>query len=160
MAAENSGIVLEPGGGKVFRYPRGGRIELKTRAADTGGAYNLVEFAIPPGGTGSPPHFHLAMEEGFYILEGELTFTVGGRTIRATDGSFILVPRGVVHTFQNTGAQPARCLIVISPADFEGYFEELSRLANETAGGQLDPTAVGRIATKYGQEFVEPPRHE
>ena len=45
---------------------------------DTGGRYALWEAVVPPGG-GPPPHVHSREEEGFYILEGEITFTVGGR---------------------------------------------------------------------------------
>ncbi len=158
MTATDGGIVLEPGGGRSLSYPRGGRIELKARAADTGGAYALLEFTIPPGGRGSPPHYHLAMEEAFYLVDGELAFTLGERTLRMTAGSFVFVPRGVVHTFINTGPRPTRCLILVSPADFEGYFIELGELAGAAPDGPPDRAAVAQIAGKYGQVFVDPPR--
>ena len=158
MAGEESGITLPPGGGRSLAYPRGGRLELKVRGADTGGAYALLEFTIPPGGTGSPPHYHVATEEALYLVEGELTLRLGERTARATAGSCILVPRGVVHTFTNTGAQPARLLIVVSPADFERYFVELGELVSASPDGQLDPETVRRVANKHGQRFVDQPR--
>src|SRR5712692_8932007 len=40
---------------------------------DTNGKYALWEAIVPPGG-GPPPHVHSREEEGFYILEGEITF--------------------------------------------------------------------------------------
>lgn len=157
MTADQGGTVLEPGGGRTLSYPRGGRMELKAQAADTGGAYAMLEFTIPPGGTGSPPHYHLAMEEAFYVLDGELLFTLDDDTVRMTTGAFVIVPRGVVHTFVNSGSRPTRCLILVSPADFEGYFIELSELASAT-DGSLAAEAMVQVANTYGQVFVEPPR--
>ena len=139
MAVEDRGVVLAPGGGRSLVYPRGGHLELKVTGADTGGAYALLEFTIPPGGTGSPLHYHAATEETLYLVEGELTVHVGERTDRAAAGSCILVPRGTVHTFKNTGAQPARLLIILSPADLEAYFVELAELMSASPAGQLDP---------------------
>ena len=155
MATEDGGIVVPPGRGRSLTYPRGGRLELKVGGADTGGAYALLEFTIPPGGTGSPLHYHVATEETLYLVEGELTVRLGDRTARATAGSCILVPRGTVHTFKNTGAQPARLLIVVSPAEFEAYFVELADLVSASPDGQLDPEAVRRVANKHGQQFVD-----
>jgi len=38
--------------------------------------------AIVPAGGGPPPHVHSREEEGFYILEGEITFSVGQERFR------------------------------------------------------------------------------
>src|SRR5205807_8647597 len=46
---------------------------------DTNGKYALWEAIVPPGG-GPPPHVHSREEEGFYILEGEITLQVGERS--------------------------------------------------------------------------------
>ena len=43
---------------------------------DTNGKYAIWEAIVPPGG-GPPPHVHSREEEGFYILEGEITLQVG-----------------------------------------------------------------------------------
>ena len=42
---------------------------------DTNGKYALWEAIVPPGG-GPPPHVHSREEEGFYILEGEITLQI------------------------------------------------------------------------------------
>jgi mannose-6-phosphate isomerase-like protein (cupin superfamily) len=44
---------------------------------DTNGKYALFEALVGPGG-GPPPHVHSREEEGFYVLEGEITFTING----------------------------------------------------------------------------------
>ena len=48
---------------------------------DTNGKYALCEALVPPGG-GPPPHVHSREEEGFYVLEGEITFTMGDQRRR------------------------------------------------------------------------------
>ena len=53
--------------GDVYRFLATGE--------DTDGKYALWEAVVPPGG-GPPPHVHSREEEGFYVLEGEITFQV------------------------------------------------------------------------------------
>lgn len=47
---------------------------------------------------------------------------IGERTVTATTGAFVLVPRDTVHTFSKAGTTPAKILIIISPAGFENFF--------------------------------------
>src|SRR2546423_7935948 len=63
--------------GDVYRFLATGE--------DTNGRYALWEALVPPGG-GPPPHVHSREEEGFYVLEGEITFTVNGERVVATAG--------------------------------------------------------------------------
>lgn len=58
--------------------------------------------------------------------EGEIGVLMGEQTFKAAAGAYVLKPRGVPHTFWNPGPEPARVLEIISPAGFEGYFEELA----------------------------------
>ncbi len=67
---------------------------------DTNGKYALWEAIVPPGG-GPPPHVHSREEEGFYILEGEITFTINGERLVATAGMFANMPVGTPHSFKN-----------------------------------------------------------
>src|SRR4051794_35054542 len=56
-----------------------------------------------PHEPGAEPHMHHEHVDGFYVLEGELTFAVGpdGEQVRAQPGTAVLVPPGVVHAFDN-----------------------------------------------------------
>ncbi len=54
---------------------------------DSNGKYALFEGIISPGGV-PPPHVHSREEEGFYVLEGEIAFTVNGERVVATAGTF------------------------------------------------------------------------
>ena len=47
-----------------------------------GGAFTLAEFAGSTAGPWTVPHLHREMEESFYVLDGEFTFTVGEQPIQ------------------------------------------------------------------------------
>lgn len=106
---------------------------------DTNGKYALWEALVPPGG-GPPPHVHSREEEGFYVLEGEITFTVNGERVVATAGMFANMPVGTPHSFKNESDQPARMLISVAPAGLEKMFFEVGVLLTEGATTALPPT--------------------
>src|ERR687891_2811031 len=78
--------------GDVYRFLATGE--------DTNGKYAVCEAIVPPGG-GPPPHVHSREEEGFYILKGEITFTVNGEKVVAKAGTFANMPVGTLHSFKN-----------------------------------------------------------
>src|SRR5256886_16594007 len=82
---------------------------------DTNGKYAVWEAIVPPGG-GPPPHVHSREEEGFYILEGEITLQVGDQRLVATAGMFANMPAGTPHSFKNESGQPAKMLYSVAPA--------------------------------------------
>src|SRR5258707_10417947 len=86
--------------GDVYRFLATGE--------DTNGKYALWEAIVPPGG-GPPPHVH-SREEGFYILEGEITFQVADNRLVATAGMFANMPVGTPHSFKNKSGKSARML--------------------------------------------------
>ena len=94
----------------------------------TGGSYALMEELCPKD-SGPPPHYH-DQDEGFYIIEGEITFVADGKTIRGTSGSFIAIPRGTVHSFR-VDSETARILNFYTPAGFERTVSELAETAPE-----------------------------
>jgi quercetin dioxygenase-like cupin family protein len=105
------------------------------------GAIAVVEVAVLPRWEGPPLHHH-AFDEGFYVLDGELTFQLGEELRTGTPGAFAFARGGVVHTLANFADAPARYLLLITPAGFEGYFE---RAAAEAAG--VEPPAWAREAS-------------
>src|SRR5256885_11079023 len=88
---------------------------------NTHGTYAIWEAIVPPGG-GPPPHVHSREEEGFYILEGEITVHVGNERIVANAGMFANMPVGTPHSFKNESAKPAKMLISVAPAGLEQMF--------------------------------------
>ncbi len=106
---------------------------------DTNGKYALFEALVGPGG-GPPPHVHSREEEGFYVLEGEITFTINGERVVATAGTFANMPVGTLHSFKNESDKPARMLISVAPAGLEKMFFEVGVLLPEGATAALPPT--------------------
>src|SRR5262245_30282644 len=77
--------------GDVYRFLHGRQ--------DTNANYALFQAIVSPGG-GPSPHVHSREEESFYILEGEITFTINGERIVATPGMFANMPVGTAHSFK------------------------------------------------------------
>ena len=78
----------------------------RVRILAEGGSLGLVEVAAPAGDM-PPLHVHHTHDEGFYVLEGELTLYTPGAQVELAAGEFVLAPRGVPHTYR-VGDAPAR----------------------------------------------------
>jgi len=74
-----------------------------------------------------PAHRHSGNEEAYFVLDGVVEFQVDAKTFTAGSGAFVLVPSGQAHTFGNTSSEPARLLVLHSPA-LDGYFADLEEL--------------------------------
>jgi len=129
--------------------------------AETDGKYALWEAIVPPGG-GPPPHVHSREEEGFYILEGEITFKIGDEQLVATAGMFANMPVGTPHSFTNASDRPAKMLISVAPAGLEQMFFEIGQPF--PAGTKTTPlptkAEIDRflaVAPRYGVEVEVPP---
>ena len=160
MKVEREGLFVSPDGGEVLTNPVGGRMLVKLREGDTGGSYSVHENVIPAGSPGPLPHIHHDHEETFYVLEGELTVRVGERRFTAPVGSFVVIPRGVVHQPSNPGTNPTRVLLIFSPSGMERFFEEAAEQRIPLQMETTDPDILARrdaFAAKYGYEFADLP---
>ena len=106
-------VVVKPGEGH-----RVGNVEFLARSKDTP-RFNLAVIEIQPHRSGPPIHAHADEDDSFYILEGELTFTVEDAVVTARPGTFVLVPPGIEHTFANEGEDVVRMINVHAPAGFD-----------------------------------------
>jgi quercetin dioxygenase-like cupin family protein len=124
---------------------------------DTSRSYALWEAVVPPGG-GPPPHVQSREDEGFYVLEGEITFVADGQRVIARKGTFLNVPRGVVHTFKNESQSDARMLILVAPAGLEKMFEQTGTPVTDPSARPSPPTPeesekMASVAPNYGIEI-------
>ena len=77
---------------------------------------------------GSPKtQLHKRENKAIWVIEGKLEVAVGKATFRAGAGTFVHLPRGIPHAFQNVSAGPARFLTLIVPAGLERFFEEVGK---------------------------------
>ena len=144
---EKDGIV-GPGDGHLLTA-RGNLMAFKAVAAQTGGDFSLMERTLPAGGRQPPPHRHVNCSEAFFVLDGEVRFRVGDADLKGGPGDFLLVPRGVAHTFGNAGVDTARLLVLHAPA-MDAYFEELHKLwSGERAP---DPAQERELMSRFGME--------
>jgi quercetin dioxygenase-like cupin family protein len=104
MEMNERGVAYVPSGEGKSLWVVGELITLKMVGEDTKGAFTLLEEITPPQG-GPPPHLHRHEDETFYVIEGELEFMVGDRTIPATAGSVLYGPRNILHGLR-TWEQP------------------------------------------------------
>jgi glyoxylate utilization-related uncharacterized protein len=124
------------------------RARIHACAADTGG-FALIE-SVAPAGSQPPLHVHLDEDEGFYLLEGELTLWIGDDTRTLRPGQFLFAPRHVPHTLR-VGEGGARWL-VIAGGRFEAFVRTVAAIT-----GEPDPIELTRIAARHGIDLLGPP---
>src|ERR671936_946682 len=99
------GIVSRPGDGEFLEgEDRALRVKLSRDELD------VLEFEVGPDYEGPGPHFHKRHVDAFYVLEGELEFTVDDEIVRAPAGTYVAAPIEVVHSFTNPGPGRAHFL--------------------------------------------------
>ena len=152
-------IALQPGEGDA-RWFLDFLVTIKSSAQTTDGRVAVVEH-LAPQGAGSPLHVHHREDEWFYVIDGELTFWVGGQVINAPAGSFVYGPREIPHTFIVNSAE-ARFLLVTEPAGFENFLRALSEPAltltlPPPSAASPDPQQMMATAAEYGIEILGPP---
>ena len=152
MAGEPEAFSVGPEEGETIEGPVGGPLTFKARGAQTGGSLTAFENVIPPG-EGPPLHRHRDEDEAWYVLEGELRFRLGETVAEAPRGSFVFVPRGTPHCFVNSGQDPARILVLFTPAGMESFFDALEDLDLDAPRAE----AFGALGREAGMEVLGPP---
>lgn len=103
-------------------------MRLIVSKAQSNGAFGMAEFrGVAPW---TVLHVHRHMEESFYVLEGAFAFTCGDLEVEASEGAFLMVPRGTPHVMR-AGPGGGRLLAQLSPAGLEDMFLELGRLPGD-----------------------------
>ena len=126
-------------------------VRFLVRGEDTGSAWSTMDTTVPEG-AGPPAHFH-PWDEAYYVTFGEVEFTVEGQVRRVGAGDFLFAPANTVHAFRGVSKQPARMLILDTPAHAEGFFRELhQKVRNMPADAVLIPG----IGASHQTTFLPP----
>lgn len=154
-----SPIAHGPGEGEAYWF-LGALLTVKSSTETTDGRVAVIEHFVP-GGFGSPLHVHRREDEWFYVIEGQLTFWVGGQLIDAPAGSFVYGPRDIPHTFVVESEQ-ARFLLVTEPAGFERFVRAFGEPAAELtipppSSTPPDVERLTALAAREGIEILGPP---
>lgn len=147
-------IALNNGEGNSF-WVLGDLYTFKATGKQTNGAFTVIDQVIQPGG-GPPPHVHRREDEAFYVLEGRFSFLSGEKQTEAEAGAFIYVPKGTLHTFKNTGEQPGRLLVTITPSGLEEFFYAIGSPAKDLKNPPpFDPGVIDKIMRLAGDHAME-----
>jgi mannose-6-phosphate isomerase-like protein (cupin superfamily) len=146
MSEENKKILIGPDEGAHLPVLD---VTHKVTAEIFDGVFTIIEASIPPGDM-IPPHTHTREDECNFVLEGELTFDVGGEIVVARAGSFVVKPRGVYHAFCNTGTEAARALEIHTPGEFENYYDEYEEIVESAMDEDERLKARVELGERYG----------
>ena len=117
---EGHAIVLGPGEGEQLS----GRLrELRVKYESS--ELEVLEFWCEPGFGPIEPHVHEDHVDSFYVLEGEVEFTIGDEVRRAGPGSWVAAPPGVRHGFAIPGPEGAHFVNIHAPGS--GFTDSIRR---------------------------------
>ena len=98
---------------------------FKADGEETRGQYSISEWWLEPYTRGPGAHTH-EEDDVFFVIEGTMSFFVGGAWIDAPKGSLVIAPGGTPHDFENRSAKPAGALNVSVPGDFEPHMKGIA----------------------------------
>jgi mannose-6-phosphate isomerase-like protein (cupin superfamily) len=124
-----SPVVLAPGEGRPYEMGRV-RAVFKADEGETSSRYSVSEWWLEPRTQGPGAHSH-PEDDLFYVLEGVMSIRVGDEWLECPRGSFVLVPGGVTHDFENRGSVRAGFLNFSSPGPFEPHMPGIAEWFRE-----------------------------
>ena len=139
---------LAPGEGKNYEWGQD-HIFVKLSSAETGGLATVIEDNLKPGFK-LGRHLHRKHTEIFYILDGEVEFTVGDKSFMATAGAVIYLPPGTPHAVKSP--KGGKMLMFYTPGGFD---EMLTEISEASLFQRFNPLANARRNEKYDHVDLE-----
>ena len=121
-----SPIILRPGCGRSYDCGPMHAV-FKADGAETEGRYSVSEWTVAPRSQGPGPHSHEESDELFLITDGTMAVRVGSEWTDAPRGTFLRIPAGVIHDFENRTDKPATLFNVFLPGSFEPMMPDIVR---------------------------------
>jgi mannose-6-phosphate isomerase-like protein (cupin superfamily) len=116
-------VLLPPGDGRHYAMGRIAAV-FKADLAETDNRYSISEWWLEPFTRGPGAHAH-DEDDVFFVLHGTMSFLAGDSWIDARTGSFVLVPGGTTHDFENRGGERAGVLNLSVPGGFETHMPDI-----------------------------------
>ena len=140
MSSATNPIILLPGEGRI--YPMG-RITavFKADGPETGRAYSVSEWWMEPNTKGPGAHSHDA-DHVWYVIEGTMSVLVGEAWLEAPPGTYVVIPGGVIHDFENRSTERAGILNINTPGGFEDDIPAIQKWFAENPPEAAHPTAL------------------
>jgi quercetin dioxygenase-like cupin family protein len=142
----NAHSILHEDRGEWLQTRPGERCLIRVSAAETNGAYSVVEIVSSPGDS-TPMHVHQNEDEYILVVEGTARIACGDETFDAAAGTAVVLTRNIPHAWGNPSNSPLRIVVTCTP----GGVEEILRLI--ALGGDIDMMA---LSEKFGVQGVGP----
>jgi mannose-6-phosphate isomerase-like protein (cupin superfamily) len=152
--------ISRPSTGQAYWF-YGDLATIHVHGDDTDGRFAMLEFLQPPGEM-TPLHVHKRADQTMYVLEGEITLFLPGKTLVAGPGELVHGPMNVPHTERVTSPGPVRLLGVTAPAGFERFVAAAGRPAETltlppASLPPVDLELLARLAAEHDIEVLGPP---
>jgi quercetin dioxygenase-like cupin family protein len=109
-------VLVPPNVVHTFRNASGATARSNRTLTILGDEQRLSALEIAFDSTFSvEPHRHDDEVDSFFVLEGEVEFTLEDRVVVARRGTWLSAPPGALHGFRNAGAGAAKVLNVHAP---------------------------------------------
>lgn len=118
-------VILGPGEGRSYPMGRIGAV-FKADGEETASRYSISEWWLEPNTQGPGAHSH-PEDDIFYVIEGTMSVLVADQWIAAAKGSFVLVPGGTRHDFENRSSHRAGVLNLSLPGAFEPHMPAIAQ---------------------------------
>jgi len=116
--------VVAPEEGRV--YPMGRmRAVFKADTDETASRYSVSEWWLEPRTREPGVHAH-PDDHVFYVIAGTLSVRLDDDWRDAANGSYVVIPGGTPHTFENRGSVPTGFISFNSPGGFEARMADIA----------------------------------
>lgn len=144
-------VFIPPGAGEKGKISESD-IVFKLDGSQTAGNLGSSESILYPGQLGAPPHLHKNFDEICIVQEGTIHIMVGEDVQEVPAGGWHLRPRGIIHTFWNSGTAPAKFIELYTPAGHELYMKELAKMFE--GNKRPNPGDLAGLAAKHDITFA------
>lgn len=117
-------IVVAPDQGRVYAMGRM-RAVFKADCEETASGYSISEWWLEPRTGGPGVHAH-PEDHVFYVIAGTLSLEVDGEWSHLPHGSYVIIPGGTPHNFENQGSEPSGFIAFTSPGGFEESMADIA----------------------------------
>ena len=117
-------IIVPPNQGRSYAM---GRIRaiFKADREETANGYSISECWLEPRTLGPHSHSH-AEDHVYYVIAGTLSVVVNDVASDAARGSYIVIPGGTLHAFENQGSVRAGFITFNVPGGFEARMKDIA----------------------------------
>jgi quercetin dioxygenase-like cupin family protein len=155
----NKAITMKTQEGRAL-WHLGALLNFKALGEETTGEFWALE-GLADEHLQVPLHAHSREIEVWYVLEGQIRFTVGDQQQTLGPGSFAYIPRNIPHTFQILSGT-ARWFGFGAPAGLDQWFFETGQPAQALTlppPPKAPPDVAAIIASlkAYGTDTLGPP---